>query len=95
MASDEQGRARTIQDSIREVLLRIWDPIGINGTPEAKDEYDSYIGGVYQLLASHCSSDQIVDYLGTIESQMMGLGVPNRDYLTHVANQLLSLNVSL
>jgi hypothetical protein len=46
MASDEQRRARTIQESIHDILLRDWDPIGINDVPEARDEYDSYIGGL-------------------------------------------------
>jgi hypothetical protein len=95
MASDEQRRARTIQESIHDILLRDWDPIGINDVSEAQDEYDSYIGGVYRLVASHYSIDQLVDYLATIESQTMGLDVPNRERLTRVANQLLALDLSL
>ena len=95
MASDEQRKARSIQESIRNILLRDWDPIGINDVPEAEDEYDSYVGGIYRLLASHCSTDQIVDHLATIESQTMGLGVANREHLTRVATQLLALDVSL
>jgi hypothetical protein len=95
MASDEQRRARTVQESISEILLRDWDPIGINDVPEAHDEYDSYVGSVYRLLASHCSADQIIDHLATIESRTMELGIPNRKRLTHVASQLLALNVSL
>jgi|SRR6185295_13285726 len=95
MVSDEQRRARTIQESIHNILLRDWDPIGINDVPEAHDEYDSYIGGVYRLLASHRSIDQIVDYLATIETQTMGLGVANRERLAHVANQLVALDVTL
>ena len=27
-----------------------WDPIGVSDTPEAADEYDGYIGGIYELL---------------------------------------------
>jgi hypothetical protein len=38
MASDEQRRAHTIQKSIHDILLRDWDPIGINDLPEAQDE---------------------------------------------------------
>ena len=95
MASHEQRRARTIQESIHDILLRDWDPIGINDVPEAHDEYDSYIGGVYRLLASDCSIDQIVDYLATIESQTMGLDVANRERLARVANQLVALDVAL
>jgi hypothetical protein len=49
MASDDQRRAKAIQESIREILLRDWDPIGVNDVPEAQDEYDSYVGGVYRL----------------------------------------------
>lgn len=26
-----------------------WDPIGVSDVPEAADEYNSYIGGVYEL----------------------------------------------
>jgi hypothetical protein len=95
MASEEQRRARSIQESIRDILLRDWDPIGINDVPEAQDEYDSYVGGVYRLLASHCSADEMVDHLAKIESQAMELGNANREHLTRVANQLLALDVSL
>ena len=75
--------------------MRDWDPIGINDVPEAQDEYDSYVGGVYRLLASHCSADDMIEYLITIESQTMGLSVPAREHLRSVANQLIALNVSL
>jgi hypothetical protein len=95
MASAEQQRARAIQESIRDILLRDWDPIGINDVPEAQDEYDSYVGGVYRLLASHCSTQQMVDHLAKIESQTMGLGTGNHEHLMQVANQLLGLDVSL
>jgi hypothetical protein len=95
MASDKQQRARGIQEAIREILLRDWDPIGINDVPEANDEYDSYVGGVYRLLASQCSADQLIDHLFVIETQTMGLSVPERERLRPVANKLLGLNVSL
>lgn len=95
MASAEQQRARAIQESIRDILLRDWDPIGINDVLEAQDEYDSYVGGVYRLLGSQCSTEQMVDHLAKIESQTMELGTANREHLTKVANQLLELDVSL
>ncbi len=34
MASEDQRRPRRIQESIRDILLRDWDPIGINDVPE-------------------------------------------------------------
>ena len=42
------------------VLLHDWDPIGVQNVPEAHDEYDSYVSGIYQLLASGASDERIV-----------------------------------
>jgi len=39
-----------IQDEIRQVLVSVWDPIGIKDEPRAQGEYDSYVGGVFNLL---------------------------------------------
>lgn len=32
--------------------MDVWDPIGVKDEPNAQDEYDSYLGGVYELLVS-------------------------------------------
>ncbi len=58
--------ARRISDEIRQVLVKIWDPIGIKDEPRAQDEYDSYIGGVFHLLVKHGSDKEIEDYLWKI-----------------------------
>jgi len=63
----KEKRAAEIQDSIRVILLREWDPIGIKDEPQAQDEYDSYVGRVYCLLSSKSSEDQVVDCLDRIE----------------------------
>jgi hypothetical protein len=55
-----------INDEIRQVLVKEWDPIGIKDEPRAQDEYDSYIGGVFNLLAKHGSDKEIEDYLWKI-----------------------------
>ncbi len=41
-----EAKGRAIQESIRQVLLREWDPIGVRDVAEAQDEYDGYVGGV-------------------------------------------------
>ena len=41
----KEERAREIQRSIAEVLLRNWDPIGVRNVPQAQDEYDAYVAG--------------------------------------------------
>jgi hypothetical protein len=86
MDSKEQ-RAREIQNSIGQVLLYDWDPIGVSNFPEARDEYDNYIEKVYRLLASKPSINEIVDLLCEIEAEWMGL-TPDKERLQTVAIKL-------
>jgi hypothetical protein len=44
----DKYESRRITVDIRHVLMSVWDPIGIKDRPNAQDEYDSYLGGVYQ-----------------------------------------------
>jgi len=58
---------------IRETLLRDGDPIGIQDIPEAKDEYDSYVGPVFMLLEKRSTATEFFQYLWKIETHHMGL----------------------
>jgi hypothetical protein len=66
-----------ITAEVRRILLRDWDPIGVQDLPEkyrraATDEYDSYINPrVYMLLADR-SQREIADFLYDIEVRDMG-----------------------
>jgi len=62
-----------IRNQIRKILMDEWDPIGVNDTPEAADEYDFYIGGVYRLLEQGTSEAEIVTHLEGIEVGRMGM----------------------
>ena len=93
MTSREE-RAREIQSQIREILLRDWDPIGARNEPRAQDEYDSYVGGVYRLLASGASPRSVAEHLAHVEAGQMGFGVPP-DKLMEVATKLCALDVKL
>jgi len=87
-------RAKEIQEAIGVVLLHEWDPIGIRAVPEAQDEYESYVGPVYRLIASGASAEAVADYLVAIETDM-GVGrVPPR-VLVPVAEQLCALDVRI
>src|SRR5437867_11803711 len=72
-------RAREIESQIAEILLHDWDPIGVADEPQARDEYDSYIGGVYRLLASGASVAEIEAHLRDIEIRMMEYDETTRD----------------
>ena len=59
----DKNKSERIYEEIREILLNSWDPIGIKNEPQARDEYDSYIGGVYKLLKKGSSDEEIASYL--------------------------------
>jgi len=55
-----------------EVLRYIWDPIGIAGYPDARDEYYPYIPDVYRLVKQNSPADEIVVHLNAIVEEHMG-----------------------
>jgi hypothetical protein len=85
--SDRIEKARRYHEEIRRILLHDWDPIGISDVPEAQDEYDSYVGGVYRLLISRATPQQIFDVLWDIETNRMGL-CGNRNRTDQISQQL-------
>ncbi len=94
MTESREKRAAEIQDAIRQILYRDWDPIGVCGTaPE--DEYDSYIGGVYRVLASSRSEEALIRFLAGAFEDIVGAQVSARERLRPVAQKLLALDVRL
>jgi hypothetical protein len=92
---DRDPRAREIMSAIGAILLKEWDPIGVKNEPMAQDEYDRYIGGVYRLLASGPTEQQIAAHLAGLEAGRMGLGTSSGEHLLPVARKLLSLDIKL
>jgi hypothetical protein len=79
---------------INEVLHYIWDPIGVHGEPNARDEYDSYVPHVYSLLQSGATADQIADHLEEIATERMGLK-SNKKHSLVTAHSLLDWRATL
>ncbi len=91
-----KSKANEIVNSIREILINEWDPIGVMSDPEwPRDEYDSYIGRVYNALARGESAEYIAADLCFIEDKIIGLGAPPLSARLAVAERLKALNVSL
>ena len=67
----DKETSREVRSEIRTILMGEWDPIGVKDVPEAADEYDSYIGGVYELLEQGASEERIGAYLRQIEIEQM------------------------
>ena len=66
----DKSTSRRIRVQIRHVLLEVWDPIGVRDEPNAQDEYDGYIGPVFELLVHDGTDAQIVDHLHWAEERM-------------------------
>ena len=57
-------RSREVRVQIRAVFNEIWDPIGVMDDPTwPRDEYDAYVGRMFELLTSSASDQQISEYL--------------------------------
>jgi hypothetical protein len=56
--------SREVRRAIRRVFVEVWDPIRVMDDPEwPRDEYDGYIGPVFELLVTGGTDQQIIDYL--------------------------------
>jgi len=75
----DKADSRRIRVQMRHVLIEIWDPIGIKDEPNAQDEYDSYIGELYDLLVGHADDSQLIDYLYKAAHDHMGLDAARSD----------------
>jgi len=64
---------RQLRRPIGDLLLRSWDPIGVQDVPEAQDEYDNYVPRVFSLLANRATPKQVADYLFAVETDRMGM----------------------
>jgi len=79
---------------VDEVMHYLWDPIGVSGAPEARDEYYSYLPGVFNLLKQGAKKNEIADCLGRIRGDRMGLGT-NRARDLDIAEVLINWKTHL
>jgi hypothetical protein len=65
-----------------------WDPIGVSGVPEARDEYDEYLGPLAAELDDGAGADAVARYLAGVQSERMGLPA-TPDQLRDVAGRVV------
>lgn len=59
----------------------MWDPIGVAGVAQARDEYEGYVPQVFRLLKATPDGRDVVDYLGQLSAGQMGVHANSvRDY---------------
>jgi len=87
-------RGAEIYAAVRKVLFWSWDPIGVRECVKGEDEYDSYIGPVYRLLASGAPDKEIESYLVQTERETMGLSIASEHaHLGEVIRQLREIDL--
>ena len=78
---------------IGNILLQEWDPIGVNGVPEAADEYNSYLPVVFNKAMNNESAEAIANYLKEIEMERMSLNCnmqKNKEIALKIINKKMS-----
>lgn len=84
----DKQKIREAKLQIRRVLLEEWDPIGIAEDPLAQDEYDGYLGGIYNFLEQNATEAEIVHHLHLTETLNMGMQGQSKEKLLTVAESL-------
>jgi hypothetical protein len=81
---------KALTKSVRLILLKDWDPIGIADEPRAQDEYDSYAPAIARMVLDAASQAALADHLLAIETGRMELPGDERRARV-VATSLLAL----
>jgi len=92
-ATSRPDQTQRLHNLIGNILLDTWDPIGIGDFPDARDVYDAHVEGVYRLLVSGASVEQMAKHLAEIERTIMGLSTSFEGPID-VAEKLCALNVT-
>lgn len=75
---------------VKRLLLKDWDPIGVGDSPEADDEYDSYVEDISRMLREEKTVDELYDYLRWIEVEHIGLD-GDEVHTRTIADRLINL----
>ena len=68
-----------LADSVRDILLCSWDPLGVHDVGAAADEYNSYALRIIEMLRADADQYTLGRHLNRLERDSMGLpGNPAR-----------------
>lgn len=72
-------KRQQLEQTIRDSLMRNWDPLGVRDNPDAQNEYDSYIIRIAEILSANADQYALGRHLTNLEQSSMGLpGHPPR-----------------
>ena len=90
MAKEKVVR-RLLRASVKEVLFRDWDPIGVNDSDLCRNEYDSYTGTICRYFLEGADEYKLVAHLRRLQRDEMGLSKIDEDRDRRVVRTLLAL----
>jgi len=73
-----------LRKRINEILLYVWNPIGIEATSKTSHEYETYAGQVLELVLKNAGKEEVSDYLSKVVQEQLGLD-PNQEHNDIVA----------
>lgn len=85
------AKASRLLPAVRDILFRVWDPIGVNDNELCRDEYESYAPAVVQLLLSGADEYKLASRLSDFQRVSMGMSVIDEELHRRVARRLLEL----
>jgi len=89
----DKPESRRIRVEIRRVLMDVWDPIGVKDVPNAQDEYDGYIGKLFELLTTGGSDADLVEQLYWAAHDQMGLDAAHRSDMLSTVEALRKIEL--
>ena len=89
MSSGLDPKDLELYRAVDETLHYKWDPIGVSGVPQARDEYHGYLPKAFGLLRNGASPEAIATYLGSVAVDRMGLP-PRPEHDLEVATSLVA-----
>lgn len=86
-AREEIDNVRT---RIDEILFYKWDPIRLSNSNISRDEYSSYVKGVFEMALNSTSPDSLADHLTMISTKYIGV-LGNRETDVAVAALIFAI----
>jgi len=79
---------------IYEILWNDWDPIGVSGSSDRRDEYYGHLPHVFRMAVKNTAPSSIAEYLNNVATNRMGLNLPMERHLA-VAEKIQRLGRAL
>jgi|APTNR8051073442_1049403.scaffolds.fasta_scaffold23325_3 hypothetical protein len=92
MMTSEQIRSDKAASGVRHILLRYWNPLGLQDE-DAETTYDGYVEAILNLLKTNPSVPDLVRWLTYLEYHEIGGYKQRKESLMTVADHLLKVNV--